>query len=173
MSKRIAPLQEQALGEQLRREAREAWPDHDETIHHRIITAVRRRAEQPPSRMPIVARWRGRLAAAFAAACLLIAVVLGWQLTQRGPRQNGIEENAIVAVNGPPKTWFPPDVVESTMAKLPLVDGLADPSMDDLDTLIISAAIAPHSADLEHDARLAVETLLERLPISVELVAGL
>ncbi len=175
MHKRISPAQEQALREQLRREAMEAWPAYSETLHKRIISAVKRRRMQEAvvsSRAPTAVRRQAGLAAVFAAACLLCAVVLGWRLMPRGPQQDIMEGNPPIAASDPLKSSSPPAAVEATIAGLPPIDELAGSTMAKLNGLIVSAVVAPQSANLKHDTRLAAEMLIERLPVDVELIAG-
>jgi hypothetical protein len=62
--------------------------------------------------------------------------------------------------------------LETTFASLLPPGELAGRGMDTLNRVSISAALPPQSADLAIDTRLAAETMLERLPVGVELPAG-
>jgi hypothetical protein len=158
MSKQFLSAEERILVERLKREARDDWPEHSELLHRRIVAAVKRRqAEISPRRALADARWRGGLATALAAACLLGAVSLGWHMMLDG---NVVE------------TQFVPAGTEATMASLPMPGEIAGLGMDALNRALISAALPPQSVDLAHDTRYAAETMLERLPIGVELLAG-
>ena len=175
MFKRIPSALERALRERLQHEAKESWPEFSETLHRRIISAVeRRRAKEPvaPKDASAAAWWRGRLAPALAAACVLCVMAFGWQLTRHVPQQNATDGDAFAVSGGDPRTLPLTDSADVPIAGLLLVDELAVRAVDDLDGLIISAVIGTQSADLKHDTRLAAQTLLRRLPVDVELLAG-
>jgi hypothetical protein len=155
MTERISSTQEHALRKRLRREAMDDRPEFDERLHRRIVAAVRRRqAEHASARVPAVVRWRGRLAAAFAAACLLCAVTIGWRMMQR---ENTVDAQFDFADSG---------------AILSLPGEWAGSGMDKLEGATLAAALQPHSSDLARDTRTAAEALLERLPAGLELLAG-
>lgn len=162
MSRRLSSRKEHQLAERLRQEAIDAWPAYSEALHNRIISAIERRQPKSDAAMPnrrsAGVRLRAGWMAAFAAACLLGVIVVGWQSVQR--ENNRDAENALANVG-------------SQLADdLPLIHDWADASVEELGNLVVSAAVAPHSDDLKHDTRLAAETMLERLPIDIELFAG-
>ena len=117
-------------------------------------------------------RRRNILATALTAACLLAAVVFGWRLADPSPQHDLVDGGAVAATSGSLKPSPPTAAAEATIKGMPLIDELASSTVDNLNGLIASAAIVPQSDDLAHDTRLAAETLLERLPIGVELLAG-
>jgi hypothetical protein len=142
MINRLSSEQKQALRKRLQREAAESWPDYSETLHRRILAAVkRRRAEELPRRLPAASRRSGRWAAVLAAACLLGAVAIGWRPTARISPQNSTDQDALAAT-GDPLNFLTPKVVEATGVDLSLLDELAAGSVDDLDHRILSAAVA-------------------------------
>jgi hypothetical protein len=162
MPERISPVQERELGERLRREARNARPAFSETLHQRIIAAVKRRqAELLPRPRPVAPAWRVRLAGAFAAACLLVAAAFCTRLIEPGPRQAAVPPSA-AGTNG---------VVVTTAAPLadilPIDSWAAASGNADLDEMIESAVVAPQVAALTDDARDAGESLLQRLPVDL------
>ena len=186
MFKRISATQERALAERLRRDAMASWPDFSEPLHQRIVSAVQRRRASDAAAAKAASsalRRPARLWAVFVAVCLLGAVMLvGRQLALRENAQGtgdilahadshhaDARPNVISPPIDSPVAPSPPD---PTIAGLLPAGVLADHNVDNLDGLIVSAAVSPQTADLEHDIRLAAETLLERLPVNVELVAG-
>lgn len=175
MSRQISSVRERALCEQLRREAKESCPEFSETLHRQVISAIER--HKAPKLIGLkdtwaVAWWRGRLATALAAACVLLVVAFGWRLTRDVPRPSVTDGDVLVANSGGPQTSPLAGSTDVPIAGLLLVDEWADRAVDDLDGLIVSAAIGTQSADLKHDTRLAAQTLLRRLPVDVELLAG-
>lgn len=172
MSRRLSSEKEQRLGERLRQESIDTWPVYSEALHNRIVSAIEQTKSEPvmPNRGSADVRLRGRWMAALAAACLVGAVVFGWQSTQRDNDQGG---NLLADANSQFSDELPRIAVAETLVPgIPLSAGWMDATVEDLGGLAISAVIAPHSEGLEHDTRLAAETLLERLPIDVEMFAG-
>ena len=102
---------------------------------------------------------RGWVAAA-TAACLLGAVVLGWRLNLRSPQPDA-------ASNPPPSTA----ASEAMILDPTLIDELASDTVDHLSGLI-ATAVTPQSDELKQGTRLVAETLLDPLPIDVDLIAG-
>jgi hypothetical protein len=191
MRERISAVEKRALRRQLRREAMDSWPEYSETLHDRIISAVERSQASQRCLPQRVERWRPSLAAAtLAAACLLGVVVLGWQMAQRRNVAQNLKETGQVlreqianrksvspSVDSPVQPLaervLPTSAAEATIAGLSPIDQLASSTLENLSEMIASAAVTPQSAELKHDTRLAAETLLRRLPVDVELVAGL
>ena len=166
MSKRLSSRDKRGLRERLRQEAIDAWPAYSEALHNRILSAVERTKSEAamPNRRSVDERLSGRWMTAFAAACLTGVIAFGWQSVQRKDDQ-GIENTLAIA-----RSQFAADV--TLISGAPLIGEWADTSAEELGSLVVAAAVTPHSASLEHDTRLAAETLLERLPIDVDLVAG-
>jgi hypothetical protein len=166
MSRRLSSRDKKGLGERLRQEAIDAWPAYSEALHNRILSAIERTKSEAamPNRWSVEGRLRGRWMPAFAAACLVGVVVLGWQSAQRKNDQE--IENALAIA----RSQFAEDV--TLISGAPLIGDWADTSAEELSGMVVSAAVAPHSESLAHDTRLAAETLLERLPIDVEMFAG-
>ena len=158
MSKDISPTQEAALRGRLQREACDDRPEFSEMLHRRIIAAVQQHeAPRPRSIGTSVARWQGWLVAVFTAACLLCAVAIGWRMTQR----QSVPDTDVAAVD-----------VETSLAGLPLPGELAGRGMDSLNGALISAALPQQSTDFAHDTRVAAESMLDRLPLGVEVLAS-
>jgi hypothetical protein len=172
MSRRLSSGKEQRLGERLRQESIDTWPAYSEALHDRIVSAIEQTKSEPvmPNRRSTDVRLRGRWMAALAAACLVGVVVFGWQSAQRESDQGG---DLLANASSQFSDELPRiAVAETLMPGAPLIDEWTDKSVEDLGGLAISAAIAPHSEGLEHDTRLAAETLLERLPVDMEVFAG-
>jgi hypothetical protein len=156
MSKRVSSNEEELLAERLRREAIESRPAFSESLHRRILRDVRQHHAAAATLVagPAVARrWPRVLAAVLAAACLLGAVAVGWQLMENASRQSRIEE--IRSLAGP------------TLNKLPSIGDLTDRTVGKLDKLTVSAALEPQTTPLKHDARAVAGIFLDRLPVGV------
>jgi hypothetical protein len=165
MSKQFQSAQERIFAERLQRDARDDWPQFNEALHRRIVAVVRQRRAERPLSVPLpVVRRRGWLVAAFAAACLLGAVAVNWRMTQREP---GVNVDRQLGGGSVPAAIVP----AASIASLPMPSELAGRGMDTFNRVLIAAALPPQSADLKHDTRLAAESLLERLPVGVELLA--
>ncbi|MEN6405032.1 MAG: hypothetical protein ABFC77_01030 [Thermoguttaceae bacterium] len=134
------------LRARLQREAAESRPQFSEALHRRILDAVEPRRAAAPARAVrrSIRRW---VSATAAAACLLAAIVAG--------RQTFESENS-------------PTPSATAMAEW---SSWVDDAADDLDWQLVSNAVAVPSDQLKHDTRVAVETVLGRLPINVELFA--
>ena len=175
MGRRLSSRKKHGLGERLRQEAIDTWPAYSETLHNRIISAIERRHPKnelaTPNRRSADARRRAGWTTAFAAACLAGAIVFGWQSAEREYDQ-GVEDVFVGAGSQLANDLPPMAATETTMPGSPLIDEWADTSVEELGGLFVSAAVAPQSASLKHDTRLAAETLLERLPIDMEIFAG-
>jgi hypothetical protein len=154
MSKENESAEERLLVERLRREAIESRPAFSESLHQRIVRAVeQRRATVAEDVKPVVSRrWSRGLATALAAACLLCAVVIGWQLVVNASRQD------------------PAPIARASLTDLPSIDDLTDPIVRKIDGLTVSVALEPHATHLEHDAQAVADVLLDRLPRNVKLV---
>ena len=165
MPKRSLSKQEQQLAEQLRHEAIESRPAFSESLHRRILSAVKQgqaaesqTAESVPrlrrsSAMTgqdqwqtVTRRWPRALAIALTAACLLCAVGTGWVAL----RQNAVEK--------------------PSLAQLPSVSDLTVHTVGRLNDLSVAAVLEPQTTPLENDARAVAGVFLDRLPISVKIV---
>lgn len=151
MSKRVPKSQEQVLAERLRREAIESRPEFSESLHRRIACAVKQ--HHVAAHAAVTTGWRRGLATALAAACLLCAVAIGWRLSQSDPQQNPVGD--------------PQAIAQASI----LIDQWTDQATSGLDGLVASASFKPHTAQLKHDAQLIADTILEPLPVDVNLVS--
>ena len=159
MAKRVPSTKEQTLGERLRREAIESRPGFSEALHRRILCAVRQHHALEVSvgdRATMARRWRRGLTAVLAAACLFGAAAIGWRFI--GSAQRHGEANDPQEIAGP------------SIEDLRVLDRWADQATMGLDDLVATATLKPQTAQLKHDARLAASTLLEPLPVDVQLV---
>ena len=154
MSKRDPSNEERLLGELLEGEAAESRPAFSESLHHRVLSTAKQRLAVAPAVAPH--RRRG-LAFALAAACVLCAVAIGWQVL----------ENASWHGSGP---GIPPGP-QVTINDLPSINELADHTVGRLDSLTVSAALEPQKAHLKHDARAVADMFLDRLPIDPKMLA--
>ena len=115
--------------------------------HHAAVGAVHRTATAEP--------WQRGLVVLAAAACLLVAVAIGWRLLQTAaPQDRGGD------VANDSRAW-----IERRQA----IDQWADQTTTGLDGLVAFATPKPRESVLKHDARLVASTLLEPLPVSVPL----
>ncbi|MCE5303950.1 MAG: hypothetical protein LLF97_12705 [Planctomycetaceae bacterium] len=141
------------LTSRLQREAADSRPPFSEALHRRMVDAIEPHRAAPVRRVrrsPL----RGALVAA-AAACLLAVILPSYSTQEPQPHPNAT--NAMTAVQRP---------VDSTaVAEWSL---WADDAMNELDWPLVSQAVAVPSDQLKHDTRVAVETVLSRLPINVE-----
>ena len=160
MSKRVPSAEERTLGERLRREAIESRPAFSESLHRRIAGAVGQfhAVGIAHHRALAAKRWRRGLAAVLAAACLFAAAAICWQFIGSAQRQD--MPNTSQQVAGP------------SFEDLRVLGQWADQATatSGLDGLVASATLKPHAAKLEHDVRLAADTLLDPLPVNVQLV---
>ena len=158
MSERVPSAEERLLEKRLRCEATASRPAFSEALYQRIVGAIhqRRTTEISVASRAAVAVRRGRgLAAVLAAACLLGAAAIVWQ------------SHEIAGPPGPVASTLP--VATASLADLPSIGDLTDEVAVGLDGWSSSVELTPQAAHLEHDACLAADSLLERLPIDVEL----
>ncbi len=105
---------------------------------------------------PLTCRRRPRfLTAALAAACLLCAIVVAWQLIANAIRQSRLGQAEQVA--------------NTTIAQMPSIRDLTSSTVGRLDDLTVSAVLEPQTAPLAHDAHAVASVFLDRLPVSVSL----
>ncbi len=185
MFKRIGATEERLLVERLRREAMESRPAFSESLHRRILTAVKQR--QAANSVPLLRRssavqnqsaghclcqavahdeakrwrtiprrWPRVVAATLAAACLLCAVAIGWQLMKHSSQQD--------------PTRGTPQFAGPSIDQLPSINDLTDGAVGRLDQLSVSAAFEPQTTHLKHDARAVASVFLDRLPVNVKVV---
>ena len=176
MFRQVPSAKEQALGERLRREAFASRPTFSEPLHDRIVRAVQwRRAEESEAHAnsrPLTAAgyspaaWFSRGAIA---ACALCAVAIGWWLSDNHRPPNLPANDSVAAAGSQAGPASAPNDAAAPTTELPSIGELADRAADSLDELAAAASLKPQSAQLEHDARLAADMLIERLPIDVHL----
>jgi hypothetical protein len=172
MPKRISSVEERSLCQRLRQEALDDRPEFSESLHRQILSAIQQhsptsggadilvcprdvstRGRQECLPRPGERHWLAYAAAALTAACLLIAVAVGWRTT--------VHQNA-----GP----LAADTTgAATAAALPPIEELAGNTIESLNDLVASAAIVPQSDDLEEGVLLAADALLRPLPVDVDL----
>jgi hypothetical protein len=158
MSKRLTSTEERALEERFRREAIESRPAFSESLHRRILCAVRQHHAAVISvgdRAALARRWRRGWATALAAACVLCAAAISWQLSGSAQRPGAIDN----------------PIPQPSLADLRVIDEWTDQATLGLDGLVASASLKPHAAKLKHDARLVANAFLEPLPVDVQLVS--
>ena len=159
MSKQVPSKEEQLLAERLRREAMESRPAFCESLHRRILTAVKqhRAAMADLATERTASRRRPRLlTATLAAACLLCAVAIGWQLVRNAAQQKTAPGTSQFA--GP------------SINELPSINDLTDRTVGRLDHLSVSAAFEPQTTHLKHDVSAVASVFLDRLPVNVKVV---
>jgi hypothetical protein len=157
MSERIPSSEERSLRERLRQEATESRPEFSESLHERIAGALRRHHATIGAVHRAATRkgWQRGLVALAAAACLLAAVAIGWQLiqstAQRGHGRNVAKDN---------QEWI---------ERRQVIDQWTQQAATGLDGLLPSATSEPRESVLKHDARLVASTFLQPLPVDVPL----
>lgn len=170
MSRRLLSKGEQRLVDRLRQEAIETRPAYSESLHKRILAAVRQqpREKNPaaPRRQPADTR-RSMQWMAAAAVCLAIVAVLQWQSDQRATDQNAKRGVAIAYAHFDDE--LPRRAVTAVLLPCTPVDEWSEKSVNELSNMAVIEAIAPHSAKLQHDARLAAEAVLMPLPIDLDM----
>ena len=95
------------------------------------------------------------MVAALAAACVLCAAAIGWQLSKR---------------QGTVETVQP--VARASIADLPSIDDLTGQAVRRLDGITVAAALEPQATHLKHDARAVAGVFLDRLPVDMKVVSN-
>ncbi|MBN1393587.1 MAG: hypothetical protein JW959_00960 [Pirellulales bacterium] len=154
---------DQTVAEQLRREALESRPQFSESLHRRILrSVVNGQAEGAP--IAVDSRGAGRrrrgLAILLTAACLLAAVAVGWRFGRDGKQPDA----AKISSNDQLANAFLTGRIED----LPTISALTDRAIADLDGLLAASGFKLPSSQMEHDARLATDALLRRIPFEME-----
>jgi len=103
------------------------------------------------------------------AACVLCAVAIGWWFNDNHRQANMPEKDSVADVRSQTGPASAPNDAAAPTTELPSIGELADRAADSLDELAAAASLKPQSAQLEHDARLAADMLIERLPVDVHL----
>jgi hypothetical protein len=169
MSEQRRSKEEELLAERLRAEAIDSRPVFCQPLHHRIASAVaRRRAAEAEAAgsvpllrgirtagFPIASRRPHIVVAALAAACLLGAIAIGWQLAASAIQQSRLRKTEQMA--------------NTTISQMPSIRDLTNDTVGRLDNLTVSAVLEPQTAPLEHDAHAVASVFLDRLPVSVSL----
>jgi len=165
--KNPTPSEKCLFRNRLRREAMASRPDFSESLHRRILAAVGD-AEHQKSRRPRPlfrdARRRFGVLAALAAAAALAVVLFSERVAERNPLPADASHNAILA-----SSQATDRESANTSPDHLLVD--SDTAIS-LQRLLASTMFNSHSAALKHDLRLTTESLAERLPVDMELLAG-
>ncbi len=157
MSKRRESIEEMSLVSLLRQEARRTRPEFSETLHRRIVRSVRgRRGEETAAARPSTTVGRRRLAVVLAAAGALAAAMVGWRLGEIAMRPGDTpgSKQTIHAAN-------------AALEDLPPVGELTDRAATGIGEMLASAGWRLPSTQLAHDAQLAADSLLHRLPIEI------
>ncbi len=141
--------------------------DENGTVPLRIapLRVASRRAQGPA----VSRRWPFWATATLAAAGLLSAVVIGWRPRDVVLRPQSVAGGAAVAVDqrgggNPSQSVVPGSASADPHADVDVVAGLADHVATRLDTLLDSAVTTQGWAYLDHDARLAMQFLTDRIP---------
>jgi hypothetical protein len=160
MPKQRSSMEEQLLAEQLRREAADSRPEFSESLHCRIVAAVRQHhaaVADVVHRAAFSRPWVRGLAAALAATCLLAVAAIGWRLMVNASRQETIANK--------------PSAPAPLLADLPSMHELPGQAMGRLDHLSV-ATFEPQATRLKHDARSVAGLFLDRLPVSTTLASS-
>ncbi len=163
MNKRIPSAENRRLAERLHREAIESRPAFSESLHRRIVKTINASSSEMPQNMPAPALrrdWHRRPTVAAAVACLLLGVVaIGWWMAALAERQNALDTERRIA--------------QSQASQLFTLDEMTDRAAAGLDGVVASVTLTREADHLKHDARLAAHSLLERLPVDVEMIDAL
>lgn len=161
----LHPADSKTIRERLRREAFASRPEFSEALHQRIIRSVGERFAEGVavgrSNTAASRRWRG-LMTVLTAACVLAAVAISWQFGQHLMRP---DDRSLLPNDGLATSSF---VSNGKIEDLPPINVLTDHAMTSLDGLLASSGFALPSTQLAHDARLAADSLLQRLPLDME-----
>ena len=161
------PNDEQELARRLREEALRWRPEFSASLHARLMAAVREaglgtgRPGRPPRRLAIGVRWS--LAVALAAG-LLVAAAVAWQLA-KGPRAGPSPKD--IAIHDPPlpeRNAHVPDAPDPMIRWLAAAD-VARGAVGLVDGLANQAIVAHQWAYLDHDAKVAFDLLVDRIPL--------
>lgn len=149
----------------LRQEALASRPEFSEALHQRIIRSFGERSAEviAVGRKDTATgrRWRG-LAVVLTAACVLAAVAIGRQFdgNRVQPDERPIMPNNRLATNS--------FVLSGKIEDLPHINVLTDHAMTSLDGLLAASGFTLPSTQLTHDARLAADSLLQRIPLDMD-----
>jgi hypothetical protein len=100
---------------------------------------------------------------------VLCAVAIGWWFNGNHRQPNMPANDFVAAAGNQAGPASAPNDAAAPTTELPSIGELADRAADSLDELAAAASLKPQSAQLEHDARLAADMLIERLPVDVHL----
>jgi hypothetical protein len=153
-----------AMAERLRAEACDSRPEFSAELHARICDVVRQCGTLHARRRRVLSRSLGWAGVAVAAALLVAAVVVG---RSRPLEPSGGASKLSNSAALPPARPAPSTESATWESGLELVTDLADHAMDQFDSLVDAADAAGRWPSLDHDGRLALESLGERLPINL------
>ena len=162
----LQPADSKTIRERLRREALESRPEFSEALHQRIIRSVGERYAEGAAaggRNTAAGRRQRGLTAVLAAACVLAAVAIGWRFGANPMQPDG---EPLSMDNRLETSSF---VLSGKIEDLPPMNVLTDRAVTGLDGLLASTGFMLPSTQLAHDARLAADSLLQRLPLDMEL----
>ncbi len=162
----LQPADSKTIRERLRREALDSRPEFSEALHQRIIRSIGERYAEGAAvgkrNTAAGRRWRG-LTAVLAAACVLAAVAIGWRFSANlmRPDDRPLSPDNQLATNS--------FVLSGKIEDLPPMNVLTDRALTGFDGLLATSGFMLPSTQLAHDARLAADSLLQRLPLDMEL----
>jgi hypothetical protein len=159
MAERISNHDEQRLADRLKREAQATRPEFSEALHARIRQAIEQDAAPAPRprlRLRSPRRWTWALAAA--AVLAGVTLVAWWRARPHGPGPApGPIGPQIAQIDEEPESIADPD----------LITGPAGDTVEQLGMLADAALTTGQWAYLDHDAGLAIRSLVDRLPLDV------
>ena len=151
MTEPISPEEEMALADRLKQEAWASQPEFSEALHERICQAIEDTATLAPRHAATSLR-RPRMAyAAAAAVCVVGVPLLAWRLSVALAPQALPPELAPAVVHAPEA---PDELLAQNIPPSHLLAIDAGRSMQDW-------------ADLQHDARMATQMLIDQLPLEM------
>lgn len=160
---------EKTLAERLRDEARRSRPAFCEALHARIWRAIGESRQRRPAEARPEQRRTGKrsaLAWAIVAAACLAAAAIVWKTRDTAPRPALPGEEAIA---GRPQLASPasPGAAADEAVDFSPVTGLTGQVSAGIPGLVDAAIDAQRWAYLDHDARLTLEILADRLPFDL------
>jgi hypothetical protein len=169
MSEPLSRQEKEYLADLLRREARDRRPAFSEELHARLCHAVERceagklsaTAPRRGARGKLMARW-----AFAAAACVLGAATLVWQWGRGVPTDVSVEspqDVAPVAANDTPL----PAALANSPSDVEVFTEMAEQAGQRLADLLDSAQRPQQWSTLDRDARSALQSLADRIPLDV------
>ena len=169
MSERLDDADEKAMAARLRQEDLDARPPFSEELHGRICRAIQlcRAGESRVHQRREASRRAFRWLACVAAAACVVAVA-AWIWNTRGPsKDRSLPEDGAIAQHAPVEPPQPGANHSASEVDLSAVTGLSGRVSARIPVLVDSSLASHQWAYLDHDARLTMEMLADRIPLGL------